>query len=256
MKQLFIYNQAVPVTLSQHRDVSVRVAAGFDFAVSLNAVPLTTAEFLTASQSYPIVFAGNVDVAAPSVVLGLSGSQNLFVDEAGQWTGDYVPAFLRQYPFVFGADPGKETLTLCIDETYAGCNRAGRGERLFDSDGKRTQFLESRIGLLRRLRLEHERSQAFVGRLREAGLLEPMQATFRGADGKQAKFGGFLAVSREKIKGLDASTLKALAVSGDLDLIYAHLHSLNHINALVKRLPASPPETETAADETPEPAST
>lgn len=59
-----------------------------------------------------------------------------------------MPAFLRRYPFVFSSNDDASTFTLCIDEEFDGLNQDGRGERLFDSEGERTQYLQNVLGFL------------------------------------------------------------------------------------------------------------
>ncbi len=54
----------------------------------------------------------------PVVVLGVLWDQNNFVDENGQWTAQYVPAFVRRYPFVFAGSEDGARFTLYIDETF------------------------------------------------------------------------------------------------------------------------------------------
>ena len=45
------------------------------------------------------------------------GNENLFVGEDGRWReGDYIPAYVRRYPFIFLEQPDKNGLTLGVDE--------------------------------------------------------------------------------------------------------------------------------------------
>ena len=71
---------------------------------------------------------GGFDRARPlwefTLVEGLRDGQNLFLDAQARWTGRYVPAFLRRYPFVFAAASDGQSLTLCIDEAHEGVDHA------------------------------------------------------------------------------------------------------------------------------------
>src|SRR3954466_7155992 len=129
-KQLLIYESAVPVSASRHRNYSVEPVSGYGFSAGINAVPLMAVEFLRAAAEYAIVFTTAGDEIAPAVVLGLHGNQNLYLAPDGKWKAKYLPAFLRRYPFVFSTSEDQKTLTLCIDEGYAGLNQEGRGQRL------------------------------------------------------------------------------------------------------------------------------
>ena len=63
------------------------------------------------------------------VILGVEKDENLYVKQPGSWDARYVPAFVRRYPFVFSRSDDGQTFTLCIDETWSGCNADGKGER-------------------------------------------------------------------------------------------------------------------------------
>jgi hypothetical protein len=230
-RQLLIYENAVPVSAERHRDLWVKGGANFAFAMDLNSVPLTIAEIPPAGAEYPVVFVGENPM--PVMLAGAREGENLFVDDAGAWTGRYVPAFLRRYPFVFATPTDGKTYTLCIDEGFAGCNRAGRGEPLFDAEGRRTQFLETALEFTRLYQAQHELTLAFGRRLKALDLLEPMQADFKLKAGRQMRLTGFNTVSRMKLKALPGETLAELMQSDGLELIYLHLGSLKHLDALV-----------------------
>jgi len=67
----------------------------------------------------------------------MRGNENAYLDADEGWRANYVPAFIRRYPFVFSKSEDGQTFTLCIDEAFAGFNREGRGQALF-KDGKPT----------------------------------------------------------------------------------------------------------------------
>lgn len=235
-KQLMIYENAVPVSLDQHRDVSVRTGNSYAFAAAINSVPIVAAEFERAAAEYPIVFAGEGEAIAPAAVLGLQDGENLFLNSDGSWDGAYIPAFLRRYPFVF-ATTGKnaETLTLCLDDAFDGVNRKGRGERLFDADGERTQYLKSVLQFTSDYQAQHNLTRRLVSRLNELKLLEPATAQVTLPDGTSRSLAGFQRVSTERLHGLDDATVLELFRSDMLGLIFAHLTSLGQLQGLLRR---------------------
>ena len=174
--QLLIYNDVAPVSFARHADLSIKAVSDYRFAAHVNSVPLLASEIVPASADYPVVFTVTPDGAVPVAVLGLQEGANLFVGEDGQWLGGYVPAFLRRYPFVFSTEDGGERLTLCIDESYAGCNREDRGERLFDADGEHTLRLKSVLEFLKQYQVEFERTRQFCANLQALGLFEQAYA--------------------------------------------------------------------------------
>ena len=233
-KQLLYYGKVVPITSERHNDLYVKAAGDYEFARQSNSVPVMAVEFPSAAAEYAIVFAGNDEAMMPVVILGVDRDQNLFVDAEGKWQAKYIPAFVRRYPFVFSKSEDNERFFLCIDEDYAGCNREGRGERLFDSDGERTQYLGNVLNFVKEYQVQFNRTRAFCSRLRELDLLEPMQAQFSLPSGKQKSLSGFMAISREKLKALSGDKLAELAKSDELELMYMHLQSMKNFSAMLE----------------------
>ena len=238
-KQLLIYEKVVPLSKDRHRDWYVKTGKNYKFAQSVNAMPLTAIEFPKAALEYTIIFTGKQDsgVVMPAIVLGLRNEENIFVQEDGRWESRYIPAFARRYPFVFSGDDEGKTFTLCLDEEFEGCNQEGRGERLFDSEGEQTQYLKGILGFVKEYQGQFQRTQTFCNKLKEHNLLEPIQAELTLKTGEQMSLGGFMAVSREKLKELTGEQLVELTQTNELELIYLHLQSLQNLPTIAERLP-------------------
>ena len=234
--QLLIYETAVPVNRQRHRNWSVKTGDNYGFARSVNSVPLTAVEFMSAAAEYPIVFSGTEEVVMPAVILGLRNDENAYLTESGSWQATYIPAFVRRYPFVFSSDDDGKRFTLCIDEQFTGCNEDGRGERLFDSDGERTQYLTSVLSFQQEYQAQFQRTRAFCDKLKELDLLEPMQAMVTLSTGEQASLAGFMGIQRERLKALSGEQLSSLARTDELELAYLHLHSLRNFSSMAKRV--------------------
>lgn len=250
-KQLLIYENAEPVSAEAHRDISIRAGQSWAFASELNSVPLVAAEFERAGAEMPVVFAGEGDDLTPVGLLGLEAGENLFLADDGSWRGRYVPAFLRRYPFVFAASGANgETLTLCVDAAYAGVNRDGRGERLFDAEGNRTQYLERMLQFTSDYQAQHQLTRAFCKRLNALSILEPAVATVNLADGRQMTLRGFQRVNTEKLRGLSDEQVTELFRTDMLGLIYFHLASLGQMNVLLERKQSAVPAPTHAPEQT------
>jgi hypothetical protein len=234
-KQLLIYEKAVPVNRKQHGDVSIKAGNDYGFAKNVNSVPLMATEFDLSCTEYAIVFSGDGKDVMPAVLLGIRDNENLYVDESGAWTAKYIPAFVRRYPFVFSSQ-NRTTFNLCLDEDFPGVNRKGIGERLFDAEGERTQYLRNVLGFLQAYQAQFEATRAFCQRLVELNLLEAMQAQFVLKSGQRMTLGGFMSVNRDRLKALSGDALARLAASGDLDLIYAHLYSQRNFTPTAERI--------------------
>ncbi|SFB11189.1 SapC protein [Poseidonocella pacifica] len=235
-KQLLIYDRATPINADTHKDVSVKMTGAYGFARDVNSVPIVAAEFSAAAADCVIVFAGTAEAVFPAVLLGVENDRNEYVDENGAWIGRYIPAFLRRYPFVFAQNPDGNQLTLCIDEGFEGVNSDGRGERLFDSEGERSSFLQSQLEFATQYQSQYLRTKAFCDRLLALDLLEPAVANFTGDDNQPRRLAGFFRIDRAKLKALSPEVLGEMFASDELELCYVHLQSFANIETLSIKL--------------------
>ncbi len=239
-KQVLLYERAVPVSSERHRDWSVKTGNDYGFAREINSVPLTAVEFPRAAEDYAVVFGGKDDAVAPLVILGTRSGQNVYVTENGEWKARYVPAFVRRYPFVFAGTEEGASFTLCIDEGFPGCNTQGRGERLFDAEGQRTQYLSATLEFLRDYEVQFQRTRTFCRRLMELDLLEPVQAQFTAPGGGTGALRGFMAINREKLRSIPDEKIVEMMKTGELELAYLHLFSLHNFRTMLDLSAAQP----------------
>ena len=248
--QMLIYESAVPISKSRHAKHSLEAGADYGFARNVNSLPLTAVEILPAAGEYPVVFAGDANAVMPAAILGMRDKENAFLDARGKWLGQYIPAFARRYPFVFSSQDQGQDLTVCIDESFQGLNTEGRGQRLFDDDGKPTPYVENVLKFLQQYQVEFQRTQQFCNRLKELDLFEPMQAQVDLGEQGRVALSGFMAVNRAKLRDLPPEVLSELAKNDSLELIYAQLHSMRHFVSLRERMMGA----KSAAAKTPVPA--
>jgi hypothetical protein len=242
-KQL-IYETAVPMSKTRHAKWSVEIGGDFAFSRSVNSVPLMAVEFPAAAAEYAVIFAGNEESVMPAVILGMREQENLYLGPLGGWQAKYVPAFLRRYPFVFSSNDGGKNFVLCIDEGFPGFNQEGRGEQLFDGEGKPSPYVANVLKFLQSYQVEFRRTQDFCKRLRDLNLLEPMRAQVTLQSGERMALTGFMAVNRGRLKTLTGDKLAEMARSDELELLYAHLHSMRNFAAMRDRYAAAPAKKE------------
>ena len=235
-RQLLMYENAAAVSVERHKDWSLAPIESYGFARHTNAVPLVLAEFNAALSDYLIVFVDAGDSVQPVAVVGVRPDENLYIDADGKWSADYIPAFVRRYPFVFARLPDDERLALCVDESHDGWNTDGRGERLFDDEGERSAYLQGALDFAENYHRQFELTRAFGRKLKSLDLLEPASARIALPGGGNAALRGFMAVSREKLKSLPGSSLVELMLSEAMELIYTHLISLKNTAPLQRRL--------------------
>lgn len=234
MAQLLIYKQAVPVSRARHGNWSVEIGENYSFSGEVNSVPLMAVEFPRAASEYAIVFAGPEGEVIPAVILGVRGNENLFLSKDANWGAKYIPAFVRRYPFVFSRS--NDRFLLCVDEEFPGFNQDGRGQPLFAADGNPSPYVSNVLNFLQEYQAQFLRTQRFCEKLKELDLLEPMQAQVTVDADHRLSLGGFMAVSRDRLKALPGDKLAELAKTDELELIYLHLQSMRNFDGLRDRL--------------------
>lgn len=235
MSDSMYYEKPVLLDRVKHRQRRVRPGTSFAFARKANSLYVAGVEFADAGREYAIVFTrGSSQAIVPVVMLGLRARENLFVGAEGQWLGDYVPAFVRRYPFVLAERSG-QALGVCIDEAFAGLNDQ-EGEPLFDARGNNTPFLQNALDFLGRYQQEYLRTESFCRRLEQAGVLTEMDAKADLVDGRSFTVGGLLVVDEKKLMALPDAVALSLFRSGELHLVSLHLASLANMKKLVDRM--------------------
>lgn len=236
MTTMMFYKKLVPINREVHRDLRLKpFADGFKFAATENALPIAPVEFAQACIEYPIVFALDENGKNGSTICltGFRDKENVFVAEDGKWDGDYIPAFVRRYPFVLH-EQDNDNFYVLIDEECPGYNAAD-GDRLFDEEGKETPMFADFVRFLDFFKGQGTAARDFVSRLVELDLLVPQSITAQTSQGEMS-LSGFHIVDEKKLVALDDATVRELFRGGHLALIYAHLASLGNVAKLLRRL--------------------
>lgn len=227
-----IYERPVALDRNIHQEIRINHDRNFLFASTCQSAILAATEINQAIKEFPVVFIKENDSYLPVAILGLQQNQNLFVDEAGQWTARYIPAFIRRYPFVPAiAQKEDELMTICIDEAAACVNKSA-GEQLF-VDGKNSALLDKTIQFLQDYKTQTDTSIPLVKQLADAGLLSEKTANFQMHDGQTFNLTGFFTVDTGKLSKLSPETTYSLFQSGALHIAYLHLSSLDNWDRLI-----------------------
>ncbi len=232
------YKKVVPLNKEVHGELYIEGIEGYTHTKETNSIYIAAIEFLRVSREYPIVFAKGIDdVIFPVALLGLEKNKNLFVDEKGDWAAEYIPAYVRRYPFILATpDDSKDNFTVCIDESFPGFNTAEEGKALFDDKGEQSDILDQAVDFLKDYQTHVKLTSLFCENLSKLDILEPMQANIERSSGEKMSLGGFMGVNREKLKELKPAKLAELLKSDQMELIFAHLASLSNLNELMKRI--------------------
>ena len=229
-----LFRAPEPLDAARHGALRLSPLRDFSIASRLHAVFVAATEIPEAALEYPIVFvqAGDLDAEGrPAVstvaLLGLAAGENLFV-EGSRWTADYLPAFVRRYPFV------SSSTGPMIDVAWSGLSPTA-GEPLFDAQGRPSAVLDQALDFLGRFDAEARRTRAFCTRLVELDLLRPMQADATLPDGQRLTVEGFRVIDEERLLALPDAQVLELHRSGMLMLVHLHRASLARMRQLVER---------------------
>ncbi|MGY4282385.1 hypothetical protein ACVWXO_001605 [Bradyrhizobium sp. LM2.7] len=224
-----LYEAVMPCSAARHGNWWIELGADYRFAQQLALVPLLVPEFASAVLEYTIVFSGSNSQLLPAVLLGLGPGGNTYLGPSGEWRANYVPAFLRRYPFLLASTDGGKTVSLCLEESFPGFNQSGRGIPLYTGTGQMSPQLGEIIEFLKDYELDFERTRKFCARLHQCGLLSPMKAESKDKSGKVTGLTGFAAIDRQRLNALPAGIVDELFRAGYLELIYTHGLSLRNL---------------------------
>ncbi len=201
------------------------------FARTTNSIPLTAADVVEASKSYPIVFTQG-DVTLPVAIVGFE-QQNYFVDSHGKWRrGRYVPSYVRKYPFVFVETPGSDQLALCVDEPALTFDAKVDGAPLYTS-GQASEYTNNALQFCAAYQEQHRYGLAFCEALKAKNMLAPQRMDVELASGHKAQLAGFQMIDAEKLKNLTDADVLDWYNKGYLALMYHCLQSQSNWNFLL-----------------------
>lgn len=221
------YNDLVPLNSNQHGSWKATGLTSAKFMQNQHAVPVTVDEFVSASRFYPIIFSAG-DNSVPLALMGMNEGVNLFIDDEGIFTqNNYVPAYVRRYPYMLAKlAPDSQELSLCFDPTADALGESEEGEPLFDGEDA-TDATKRILKFCEDFEQAGARTQAFMKYLEESEMLMEGEVSIQqnGTD-KPFVYRGFKMVNEEKLREMRGDELRKLNQNGMLPLLYAHLFSL------------------------------
>jgi hypothetical protein len=231
------YQTPVELDAVAHRDWKLRPLNNALFARKAHGVMLLASEFFDAAREYAIIFVRDSGVIVPVVMLGLTEGDNLFMDDAGRWYSEYLPAYIRRYPFVL-SQPVEGQTVLAVDTSCAAVvTDGGEGQRIFEADGSYTEALQTIQKFVSQFHDSYNLTLAFTRELDGLGLFrETSLSAIMKADGAKYNVGGFLVVDEDKLQALPDDKIAHLHRNGALRGIHTHLFSLTNVNRLIDRL--------------------
>lgn len=225
-----------PITRSEHASKSWCRPNGYHFAATTTSAHLAAPEIAKAATAYALAFVQSEGRFSLVAVLGLLPDQNLFVDETGAWTGSYIPAALRAYPFclTWTAQDGG---VLSVDVAGGLVQEDGSGEPFFDEAGNLSEAIRQIFEFLRQVAEGQEVLGNACTLLQQQGILEPWPLTIDDGTGARP-IAGLYRVSEGVLNALPAEGLITLHRAGVLSLAYAQLVSMSNLAVVGERAQA------------------
>ena len=206
----------------------------------LHMLPVVLSEFQKLVVQLPILFSKNAETGQFVCVtlLGLQAGENLWWQDAA-FQGIYTPLNVARQPFFVGQDEQSgDDYVICIDMDNAAVAEqasAGHDQRLFDDEGKVSDYLLKAQDTLARLIQGEQHTAAFIQHLLKFKLLLPLalDITFENKQSSQIK--GLYTIDEDKLQALSGEQLAELNQQGYLQAAYTQLASLGQIYALIDR---------------------
>ncbi len=229
------YGSLVPLSSQFHGGHGLKPRTDLAFTRGTHAVPVTVDEFAVVQRHYPIVF-GLGDNPAPLALIGLQEGSNLYLGADNMWeAGQYVPAFIRRYPFMLARLTAEsEDLSLCFDES-SGQISADAPDKLFNGL-EPSDTTKNILAFCEQFEQAVFRTRGFMDELAKLDLLMDGEVTIQRPDlPEPAVYRGFRMVAEEKLQNLRGDQARKMVQSGMMGLVYAHLFSLSLISGLFEK---------------------
>jgi len=231
MSVLDIYKKPAALDRGAHRALRASPPADMAFAARAQSIPIAAAEFVAVAKEYPIIFARENQRLIPLALTGVEAGENLFVAPDGRWLGRYVPAFIRQYPFIL-AQVSDQEMAVCVDEASAALGTK-EGDALFDEAGDTTPFLGNAIAFLEEFQRALAATTRILAEIEAAGLVHAVDVRFDLPDGQVFTVAGGVVVDEQAVGRLGPDQASALLTCGALNLIHLHWASLSNVTTLL-----------------------
>lgn len=205
-------------------------AKDYLFASGDPLVPLVVNEAPTAMMWMALGFIRHEDGLNLVGIQSLGKAQNLFVDAAGNWLAEYVPAFYRSYPFKVALVDDVEYLS--VDGSSSLLNQAGEGHRFYDAAGQAAPEVMEVLTFLKQIRNQSETTRRLCQLLDTHGVLEDWPIRVEAERNMEIK--GLLRVSETRLNQLPADAFIELRDNGALLLAYCQMLSMQNLAMLAK----------------------
>lgn len=216
-----------------HKNLRFEPSVSLKFAATTPSAPVVASEMSQAMRQFPIVFPEDGPLL-PFVFMSLKQDENAFIDADGAWLGDYLPAHIRRFPFILGHTDDPDKFTIMFDDDASEISEVS-GNRLYDDEGGMAPALTETVEFLQAFQSEIQATEMLLKPLIEKDVMTQQNISVNRPDGSTWTFDNVRAVDMDRVRALDDATIAEWARSGLMDVIYAHVHSLENVRYLAER---------------------
>ena len=229
------------VDKNKHSDINISTERSAAFGDNIMHSMTFALEFRDIQSCYPIFFCKDSETGAfyPTAMHGFERGHNLFLTDTG-WDANYIPLTVRRQPFLIGFQPapelgeGEKKPVVSMDMDNPQVN-AESGEKLFDSNGEPSSFLQTTIKMLENIHRGLEHNKGFIEALLKHQLLESFTLEITLNDGSRNQLQGFYTIAEEQLHKLDSTALGELHASGYLQPIFMAVASFARVRTLIDK---------------------
>lgn len=226
----------VVLSKKKHSDVKIKPARTlFDYS-GISFLPIYGIEVPQLSLNYPLVFASDEeDNYHLAILCSLSDEMpNGWVDHNGKWSGDYLPAIIRQRPFAMVPD-AEHQLVVGIDEDSELIG--DEGVAIF-VEGEPSEGLLQGTEFLTTIYASNQRVRQITLQLKELELIIPWDIEFLNEKEIPSQCEGAFRIDEERLNNLNDEEWLLLKSEDALPLIYGQLLSMGNLKVLLRNLKA------------------
>lgn len=214
----FLFKRLVPLARGEHDQVGLSSRRSYA-EYHYHWLPLVTSEVSEAARHFPIVLA-ETQTPMLAAVIGLHRRQSLFIDRNGNWTGDYLPLYLRQMPFHVvrvraGNAPAQPAVCIDLDSPLVDeqlPDKVIAGDRIGPSS-------QDALAAAQAFEQGAMSSASFAQALERCGLTVPLSALPEAADCLSLR--SLQAVSPARLRAASPQALAPFTSAGAMPLVEA-----------------------------------
>lgn len=224
-----------------HKDLRVITHKSAEYGDKVGSTLTFPTEFSDVHREYPILFQKNPDNGKfqSIVLLGLRSDENLFLNDAGEWNAQYIPAVIERGPFLIGfqdqsRDGGSDRAPVIHIDVDSPRVSQSEGERVFLDHGGLSPYLEKISRLLNRIYEGMEANDAMFSAFNELELIEPVNLEITITSNEIYRFQNNYTINQERLANLSGNDLERLNRSGFLRCAFLVVESLGNIQRLIR----------------------